>query len=198
MRTQSCPPSLWSLEAAVDLDALPPSPLTTASGEPGCLADNVAVHRGGDKGTFSSQGTVLAAANHQQSQPSCSTLSSRERCITNNVQRLDLRLPPRPPDVFPHDDITHHDRLRNGKQLQDGLMTEPYMKNQDVAATDDMVRRQLGFGYDTPALGPPQLRPMDIGGRSLYGNAHCAAFQCQFGRNDRQEKRNQSCACRRE
>jgi hypothetical protein len=72
------------------------------------------------------------------------------------------------------------------------------MRKQDVAAIDDMARRQLGFGYDTPTLGPPQLHPIDIGSRSL---PYCAAFQCRLGRNDRQGKWacwNQSCACRRE
>jgi hypothetical protein len=64
-------------------------------------------------------------------------------------------------------------------------MTEPYTEKQDVTAIDDMARRQLGFGYDTPTLGSPQLRPMDVGSRTLYGNAQCAAFQCQLGRNDR-------------
>lgn len=180
------------MRAKVDLgDALPPSPLPAAFGEPGCLPDDVVVHRKGDEGTLSSQGRVLAAANHQQPQPSIlsySTLPSSEKCTTNNVQHLDLRLPPRPPNVFQHDDVTYYGRQRNGKRLQDGLVTEPYTGKQDVAAIDDMARRQLGFGYDTPALGPPQLRPMDVGSQSLYSNAHCAAFQCQFGRNDMQRE----------
>jgi hypothetical protein len=86
--------------------------------------------------------------------------------------------------VLQHDDATYYGRQRNRKQPQDGLMTEPYTGKQEMAAIEDMTRRQLGFGYDTPALGPPQLRTMDVGSRSGYGNAHCAAFQCQFGRND--------------
>ena len=49
-------------------------------------------------------------------------------------------------------------------------MPELYTRKQGVAAIDDMARRQLGFGYDIPTLGSPQLRPMDVG-RSLYGNA---------------------------
>ena len=191
---------MWSVGATTDPeDALPPSPLATEFGEPNNLPDDVAVHQKGGEGTLSSQGTVPAAANHQQSQasiPPHPTPPSGEECTTNNVQRLDLRLPPRPPNVF-QDDFTYHNRLRNGKQSQDGLMTE----KQYEAAIDDMARRQLGFCYDTPILGPPQLRPMDVGNRSLYGNAQCAAFQCQHGRNDRQGKWvcwNQSCACRRE
>jgi hypothetical protein len=49
-----------------------------------------------------------------------------------------------------------------------------------VAAIDDMTR-QLGFGYDTPALGPPQLRLMDVGSRSLYGNAIVQHFNASSG-----------------
>ena len=175
---------MWSAGATVDLeDALPPSPLATAFSKLNNLPDDVTVHQKGDEGPLSSQGTALAATNHQQSQPSIlsySTSPSGERCTTNNVQRLDLRLPPRPPNVFQQDGFTHHDRLRNGKQLQNGLITESYMRKQDVAAIDDMARRQLGFGYDTPTLGPPQLHPIDIGSRLPY----CAAFQCRLGRND--------------
>jgi hypothetical protein len=191
--------------ATVDVeDALPPSPLATAFGEPNNLPDDVAVNQKGDEGTRSSQSTVLAAANHHQSQPSIlpyPTVPSGERCTTNNVQRLDLRLPPRPPNPLQQDDFIYLHHLRNGKQLRDGLMAEPYTKKQHMAAIDDMARRQLGFCYDIPILGPPQLHPMDLGNRSLYGNAQCAAFQCQHGRNDRQGKWvcwNQSCACRRE
>jgi len=110
-------------------------------------------------------------------------------------------LPPRPPNVLQHNDLTYYSRQRNRRQLQDELMTEPHTGKQDVAAIDDMARRQLGFGYDTPALGPPQLRPMDVGNGSLHANAHCVAFQCQFGRNDRQGKWicwNKSNVCQRE
>jgi hypothetical protein len=159
VRTRSCPPSLWSVGATVDLeDALPPSPLATAFGEPDGLSDDVAVHQKGDEGTLSSQSTVLAAANHQQSQPSIvsySTLPSNERCTTNNVQRLDLRLPPRPPSVFQQEDFTYLDRLRNGRELRDALIMGPYTEEQRAAAIDDMARRQLGFAYDALAVGPP-------------------------------------------
>jgi hypothetical protein len=115
---------------------------------------------------------------------SYSTLPSSERRTTTNVQPLDLRLPPRPRNVLQHNDLTYDSRQRNRKQLQDELMTEPHTGKQNVAAIDGMARRQLGFGNDTPALGPPQLRPMDVSNGSLHANAHCAAFQCQFGRND--------------
>jgi hypothetical protein len=167
---------LWSAGATVDLeDALPPSPLANAFDEPNNLQDD------------SSQGTVLAAADHQQSQPSTlsySTLPSNERWTTDNVQRLDLQLPPRSPNVFEQDDFTYLDRLRNGEQLQDALMAGLYTETQHEAAIDDMARRQPGFAYDTPTVGPPQLRPIDVSSRPLYGNAMCAAFQCQPEWND--------------
>jgi hypothetical protein len=188
--------------ATVDLeDALPPSPLANAFDEPNNLQDDVAVHQKGDEGTLSSQGTVLAAADHQQSQLSYSTLPSNERYTTDNVQRLDLQLPPRSPNMFQQDDFTYLDRLRNGEQLQDALMAGLYTETQHEAAIDDMARRQPGFAYDTPTVGPPQLRPIDVSSRPLYGNAMCAAFQCQPEWNDSLGMWvcwNQSCACRRE
>jgi hypothetical protein len=167
--------------ATVDLeDALPPSPLATAFDEPNNLPDDVAVHQKGDEGTLSSPGTVFAAANHQQSQPSISPYStspSGERYTTNDVQRLDF---PHPPNVFQQDDFTYHDRLRNGEQLQDGLMTEPYTEEQDVAAIDNLI---------------------GVGSWSLYSDAIRTPFQCQLGWNDEQGTWvcwHQSCACRME
>src|SRR4051812_3962741 len=99
---------------------MPPLPLATPFGEPDYLPDDLVAHQNGDSGTLSSQGTVLAPANHQQSQSSIlpySTLPSSETRTPHNFQPLDLRLPSRLPNVFQEDDVTHHDRLRNVKQL---------------------------------------------------------------------------------
>jgi hypothetical protein len=143
---------LWSAGATVDLeDALPPSPLANAFDEPNNLQDD------------SSQGTVLAAADHQQSQPSTlsySTLPSNERWTTDNVQRLDLQLPPRSPNVFEQDDFTYLDRLRNGEQLQDALMAGPYTETQHEAA--NAVKRTGTWGFTSLPCA------QDLGGESPY------------------------------
>jgi hypothetical protein len=103
----------------------------------------------GDGGTLSSQGTVLAGDvtnnhNHQSYHALPYLLAKSVQRITYRVWICDCLYSP--PNVFQQDNGTYHDRLRNGKQSQDGLMTEPYMENQNVAVIDDMARHQLGFG----------------------------------------------------
>jgi hypothetical protein len=65
--------------------------------------------------------------------------------------------------------------------MQDQYLTEPDDGEQHEGAINDMARRQLGLGYEISPLGEHRLRPAILATGSQYGNAHCAAQQCQFG-----------------
>jgi hypothetical protein len=119
-------------------------------------------------------------------------------CATENYPPLDLTLPPRPPQVFQPEDVTDFARLRNRSQVQNQFLTESDAGKQHLSAIDDMTRRQLGFVYELGALGENRLRPIILSALSIYGNAHCAAHQCQFGWRDKQGRLicwDWACAC---
>ena len=177
--------------------------------EPDYLVDDSAARKQADEGTVSLKTTAFAPAHHRDLGRlllSPSTLPPHETPSNHKVHHSILQLPPLPPNVLqpsPHhalqpEDVSYFSRMRNVKQMQDLFMAKSYTSEWDMAAIDDMARRQLGFTHRISLLAEHQLRPVNIGDRSVYGNTHCEAYQCQFGRRDSRGRLicfNDSCSC---